>query len=475
MTLLFAVLFVVTLTALIIVLRRSTTRIAASDKARSDIADEEDRVFEFLHGLGEAFSEGVRSPDLHRLIVESAARILNSHGGALYLVDRNDAALVPAFISNACPPLVEVPIHVIEQGNSLPIAIDSYVKLHAVPPGEGLLGETWENGQPRLVQDADFPANANRPKSLQLHSALVAPLVYRRKVLGLLAVANGPMSQPFAESDLKLFHTICEQSAFALYNEIVYSDAGEKKRLDHDLAVAREIQAVLLPSDPPPIPGYEVSAINIPARHVSGDYFDYLVVDEHLTGVAIADVSGKGIPASLIMAMGRSVIRSQAPGQTSAVDLLRRVNRQLYPDIKEDMFISMLYLILDGQSDSVRLGRAGHDAPYLRRAATGDIETINPKGMALGIDSGEVFDRVCADFEFRMHPGDCLLLYTDGATEALDQDGNEFGITRMLQGLDEGAATNAAGIVRAITDDLKKFVGSYPQHDDITLIAIRKL
>ncbi len=95
--------------------------------------------------------------------------------------------------------------------------------------------------------------------------------------------------------------------------------------------------------------------------------------------------------------------------------------------------------------------------------------------MALGIDSGEVFDRVSADFEFQMLPGDCLLLYTDGATEALDQDGNEFGITRMLQGLNEGATTNAAGIVRAITDDLKKFVGNYPQHDDITLIAIRKL
>ncbi len=475
MTLLFAVLFALTLTTLIVVLRRSQTRIAASDKARSDIEAEENKVFAFLHGLGEAFSEGVRSADLHRLIVESASRILNSHGGALYLVDENDTALVPTFLSSACPPLIELPDHIIEQGHSLPIAIDSYVKLHAVARGQGVLGETWENGHPRLVQVADFPANANRPRSLQLHSALLAPLIYRRKVLGLLAVANGPMSQPFAESDLQLFHTICEQSSFALYNEIVYNEANEKKRLDHDLAVARDIQSILLPSDPPPVPGYEISGINVPARQVSGDYFDYLHVDEQRTGVAIADVSGKGIPASLIMAMCRSVIRSQAAGNTSATDLLRRVNRQLYPDIKQDMFISMLYLILDNQSETIRLGRAGHDAPYLLRAATGEIENINPKGMALGIDSGEVFDRVSADFEFQMYPGDCLLLYTDGATEALDQEGNEFGITRMLQGLNEGATTNAADIVRTITDDLKKFIGSYPQHDDITLIAIRKL
>lgn len=474
-TLTFAVLFIATAALLAFVIWLTTRRIAASDTARSKIKIEEDRVFEFLHSLGEAFSEGVRSADLHRLIVENAARILDAHGGALYLVDKNDTALKPVFMSGGCPPLITVPAHVIEQVAAVPIAVDSYVKLHAVPLGEGLLGETWEIGSARLIQAGDFEANAGRPRSLRLHSALVAPLIYRRKVLGLLAVANGPMSQPFGPTDLKLFQTICEQSAFALYNEIVYLEANEKKRLDHDLAVAREIQSILLPSDPPPVPGYEISGINIPARHVSGDYFDYIVVDEHRTGVAIADVSGKGIPASLVMTMCRSVIRSQAPGKTSAADLLRRVNRQLYPDIREDMFISMLYLILDGQNDRVCLGRAGHDAPYLRRAATGDIETINPKGMALGIDSGEVFDRVSADFNFQMHPGDCLLLYTDGATEALDADGNEFGVTRLLQGLEEGAATNASGIVRAITDGLKEFVGSYPQHDDITLIAIRKL
>ncbi len=471
----FQILFGITLVGLVIVYWRTRRRIAASDSARSKIETEEDRVFAFLHSLGEAFSEGVRSADLHRLIVESAARIINSHGGALYLIDKNDTHLVPAFISGGCPPLVDVPAHVVEQATTVPIAVDSYVRLHAVEIGKGIIGETWQSGAARLVQGSECSFNSQRPRALRVQSALLAPLIYRRKVLGLLAVANGPMSQPFADADLKLFQTICEQSAFALYNEIVYNEANEKKRLDHDLSVARDIQRVLLPDAPPPIPGYEISGINIAARQVSGDYFDYIVVDENRTGVAIADVSGKGIPASLIMAMCRSVIRSHAPERTSAANLLHRVNRQLYPDIKEDMFISMLYLVLDGQNDSVCLGRAGHDAPFLRRAATGEIETINPKGMALGIDSGEVFDRVTADFHFQMRPGDCLLLYTDGATEALDEDGKEFGIARMLAGLNEGSSTNAAGIVQAITDDLKEFVGTTPQHDDITLIAIRKL
>lgn len=450
-------------------------RVRRTEKARLDIEVEEGRMFEFLHGLGEAFAEGVRSADLHRLIVESATRILDAQGGAIYLADRLDTALVPAFLSKNCPPLIEVPPHVLEQGAQAPIAIDSYVRLHAVKPGEGLIGATCQSQEPRLVVSNLDALNAHRERSLQLGSALLGPLIYRRKCLGVLAVTAPPGAAPFTAADLKVFHTICEQSAFALYNEVVYLEANEKKRLDHDLEIAREIQSILLPSDPPPVPGYEISGLNIPARQVSGDYFDYLVIDEDRTGVAIADVSGKGVPASLIMAMCRSVIRSQSPGKTSPAEVLHRVNRQLYPDIKEDMFISMVYLVLDAHSDVVRVARAGHDPPYVHRAATGKVEMINPKGMALGIDSGEVFDRICGDFEFSLAPGDYLLLYTDGATEALDAAGDEFGAERLVRALQTAASGSAANVIRQVTDDLKAFVGAHPQHDDITLIAIRKL
>jgi sigma-B regulation protein RsbU (phosphoserine phosphatase) len=461
--------------AFVAFLKVMARRMHLSEHARREIEVEEGRVFEFLHSLGEAFAEGVRSADLHRLIVESATRILDAHGGALYLADRSDTAMVPAFLSKGCPPLIEVPPHILEQGNNTPIAVDSYVRLHAVKSGEGLIGEAWKNGEPQIVSAGLDALNLHRDRAMQLGSALVGPLVYRRKSLGVLAVVAPPGATAFTTADVKVFHTICEQSAFALYNEVVYLDANEKKRLDHDLAIAREIQSILLPSDPPPIPGYEISGLNIPARQVSGDYFDYLVVDDNKTGVAIADVSGKGVPASLIMAMCRSVIRSQAPGKHSPAEVLQRVNRQLYPDIKEDMFISMVYLILDAHSNVVCMSRAGHDPPFVYRAATGLVESLNPKGMALGIDSGEVFDRVCGDFEFTLEQGDYLLLYTDGATEALDVEGDEFGTERLVRGLQASAADSAANVIRQLTDDLKNFVGNYPQHDDITLIAIRKL
>src|SRR5207249_5876282 len=168
-------------------------------------------------------------------------------------------------------------------------------------------------------------------------------------------------SSDVCSSDL----SIAEQSAFALYNAIIYSMANEKKRLDHDLEIARDIQRILLPAEAPAINGFQISGINVPARQVSGDYFDYIRVDEGRLGVAIADVSGKGVPASLIMAICRSVLRAEAAGNPSPADVLRKVNRQLYPDIKEDMFISMAYLILDHERDGVTLARGGHDAPLL--------------------------------------------------------------------------------------------------------------
>ena len=472
-TYIFLALFFGTLIALLVVLNTFTRRISELERKRADLQVEEDRVFAFLHGLGEAFSEGVSSNELHRLIVESAVRILNAHGGTLYLMDKADPILIPAFVSKGCPALIEVPVHILDQASGNHLALDSYLRLSSVRRGDGIVGKAVESGQSRLYSEEDL-AYALSPGDLMAHSAIVGALAYRRKILGVLALANGPMSTPFSEKDLTVFKTIAEQSAFALYNEVIYLEAGEKKRLDHDLEIAREIQAILLPSRPPAVIGYELSGINVPARQVSGDYYDYIRVDDRRVGVAIADVSGKGVPAALIMAMCRSVIRSEAVGKTSAAEVLRRVNQQLYPDIKEDMFISMAYLIIDSSTPNVTLARAGHDAPLFYRAVNQNVDKLTPKGMALGIDSGEVFNRVTADFSFELAVDDCLLLYTDGATEALDEEGMEFGLPRLMRALQSSAAKGATGIVKRLTEEVKNFAGNFPQHDDITLIAIRK-
>src|ERR1700730_17326484 len=451
-------------------------RIRQLERSKEEIQVEESLVFDFLHGLGEAFRETIRPHDLHRLIVEGATRILDAHGGALYMVDRTGTKLAPAFISKGCPPIVDIPTHILQQAASTPIALESFLRLHAVPIGEGLLGRVGQTGQPIYLNDfSEAPELAKlRGSSFGTSSVMVAPLLYGKQNMGILAIGNGPKGAAFTQSDFVVFKSISEQSAFALYNAIIYSEANEKKRLDHDLQIARDIQRVLLPAGPPVIKGFEISGINVPAKQVSGDYFDYIKVDDKRMGVVIADVSGKGVPASLIMAICRSTLRSQATGNASPADVLSKLNRQLYPDIKEDMFISMAYVILDHAHGGVTMARAGHDAPLLYKQSSQTITPIKPPGMVVGIDSGNVFDRLTGDFAVALEAGDCLVLYTDGVTEALDSDGNEFGLERTIEGVRAAAKEGAPAIIARVIDDVRNFVGSQPQNDDITLIAIRK-
>jgi len=455
---------------------RQNRRIKQLERSKEAIQVEESLVFDFLHGLGEAFTETIRPHDLHRLIVEGATRILNASGGALYMADRTGTKLAPAFISKGCPPLVGVPPHILKQAASTPVALESFLRLHSIPLGEGVVGRVWQTGQPVVLNDlSEAPELARlRDSSFGTASVLVAPLLYGKQNMGILALGNSANGTPFSQSDFVVFKSISEQSAFALYNAIIYSEANEKKRLDHDLQIARDIQRVLLPAEPPIVNGFEISGLNIPAKQVSGDYFDYIKVDDKRIGVVIADVSGKGVPASLIMAICRSTLRSQAVGNPSPADVLSKVNRQLYPDIKEDMFISMAYVILDHAHGGVTMARAGHDAPLLYKAKAQTIAPLKPPGMVVGIDSGNVFDRLTGDFAVPLERGDCLVLYTDGVTEALNSDGNEFGLERTIQAVRASAGDGANAIVKRVIDDVRSFVGSQPQNDDITLIAIRK-
>ena len=451
-------------------------KIRRLERSHEEIQVEETLVFDFLHGLGEAFRGTIRPQELHRLIVEGAVRILDAHGGTLYVADRTGGKLMPGFSSKGCPPLIDIPQDILQQAAANPVVLETFLRLHTLDANEGLIGRVWQTGEAVCINEfSEVPELAKlRGSAFGSLSVMATALQYGDQNLGVLAVANGPTGAPFSQADFVVFKSIAEQSAFALYNAIIYSMANEKKRLDHDLEIARDIQRILLPSEAPAINGFQISGINVPARQVSGDYFDYIHVDQERLGVAIADVSGKGVPASLIMAICRSVLRAEAARNPSPADVLRKVNRQLYPDIKEDMFISMAYLVLDHQRDGVTLARAGHDAPLLYQQQSQTVTPIKSPGMVVGIDSGSVFDRLTVDFSVPLERNDCLVLYTDGVTETLNSEGDEYGVDRMAQSVRASANDGASAIVKRIIEDVREFTGSVPQNDDITVIAIRK-
>jgi sigma-B regulation protein RsbU (phosphoserine phosphatase) len=433
-------------------------------------------VYDFLHDLGEAFTEDIDREHLLRIIVTCARKVTGARGAAIYLWNADRDQLVAAIVSGAFPPPLKVDNIIADQLAAKQEDLDAFLRLEAIPADSPtVIATVARSGVAVHVEQAEadnrFPWF--RQKVLQTETYLAVPLHYREEQLGVLALANREEGKSFSKADFDLVKSVADQAAYSLQHAQIYRQLTEKKRLDQDLEVAREIQRILLPSSAPQVEGFNCAALNIPAQEVSGDYFDFIQVDEHHWGVAVADVSGKGVPASLIMAMCRSVLRSKAPGNTSPAQVLREVNRLLYPDIREDMFITMLYLIMD-RSGMLTLARAGHEAALWCRDHFKSIETIQAPGMALGIDAGDVFDEVIKDVTVSLSPLDTVVVYTDGINEALDAEGNEFGQEQLKAVLQAAGPQSVDFLVKTIVERVQTFSSGHPQNDDITLAAVQR-
>ena len=445
------------------------SRLRAAAREKDELEGEEKRMFGFLHHLGQAIADDYSSRRLFRVIVDGLQEVLGAQGAALYILSQDGEFLVPAHLSDGCPPLAELSPTQDAEIPEDPKALMSYLRLAKIPAGGGILWQSLRSGSPIRVEDHSLAAGSSARGE-----AMVAPVTHAGRKLGVVAVVGTPAKRRFSANDYDVFLSLAEQSSFALGNSMIHQEAAEKRRLDRELVLASEVQRVLLPAADPEPPGYRIHGTNVPARIISGDYYDYLELPSDHLGVAIADVSGKGVSAGLMMATCRSALRSLAGECDSPAGALAAVNRQLFPDMREDMFISMAYAILENGSGKLRLARAGHEAPIMFRKGSGEVEILKPGGLAIGIDEGAVFERVTRDFETEFARGDCLLLFTDGVNEAENRSGEEFGKDRLREVFREAATQGAEAAVARLQEELHRFVGEHRQMDDITLIAIEK-
>lgn len=434
------------------------------------------RVFEVLHTLGDAILAGQPHSTIHRLIGEGAMNVVEAQGAVIYLLNEKGKALVPRHCTKNCPPLIALPERIVLQAQTNAATLPSFLRLHSIAPGDGVLGDVFtaqhEAGIPDLLHHPKFNGE---PNPFQQHvSALIAPLRYGKRALGVIAAANSD-GKIFSQHALEMFVALAEQCGFALGSAQAHQEASDKRAIEAELRNASEIQQILLPANAPEMSSFEIAGHNVPAKLVSGDYYDFFRVDADHIGIAIADVCGKGIPAALITAMCRSVLRTHARDNLSPAAVLAAVNRNLFPDIRQDMFITAAYIVAAADTGTITLARAGHTTPYLWRKETGIVEEIFSPGLAIGIDKGEVFERATKDVSVNMHSGDVLLLYTDGVNEATDYKELLFGEDRIKQALTESAADGAKAVVDTICRAVDAFMGGEPQTDDITLVAMRKM
>jgi serine phosphatase RsbU (regulator of sigma subunit) len=248
-------------------------------------------------------------------------------------------------------------------------------------------------------------------------------------------------------------------------------EAQERERIEQELRIARLIQQTLLPKTLPQLPGYEVAAYYQPAREVGGDFYDFLELDDGRLGVVVGDVTDKGVPAALVMATTRTILRASAQRLFSPGEVLKRANDALVTDIPPNMFITCLYAILEPESGHLVYANAGHDLPY-RRLGGGDgvAEELRARGMPLGLMPGMGYE----EKEVILERGESVLFYSDGLVEAHDPKREMFGFPR-LQGLVGTHRTGGSSLVGFLLSELTRFVGEgWEQEDDITLVTLER-
>jgi serine phosphatase RsbU (regulator of sigma subunit) len=248
-------------------------------------------------------------------------------------------------------------------------------------------------------------------------------------------------------------------------------DRAERNRLESELAVARQIQARLLPEAPPDVPGLELAGHSESAREVGGDYYDHLDLGDGRALLVIADVSGKGVPAALLMSGFRASLLSQDLPRIEVTELVQRLNESVVRSVRPGRFVTAFVAFVDGASGRIEYVNAGHNPPVLVRAAGAEPVTLTDGGPLLGPFPGVRFERG----ESALAPGDLLVLYTDGVTEGADATGAMWGEERLVTTLRARASERCATIVRAVASDVRAFEGATGPADDITLLAARRI
>ncbi len=305
----------------------------------------------------------------------------------------------------------------------------------------------------------------------QLHEIglkILVPIHLHNKVKGIIALGNKMNNQLYSQSDMEFLYSLGNLAIISLENSRLFEEAIEKQKMEDELLIARDIQYGLLPKNLPKLDGYDVAAINISSKQVGGDYYDLIKCSDSKYIVAIGDVSGKGMPASLLMANLQAMIRALVPFDISLSELTKRVNDLINESTGNDRFVTFFWGCINTQKKIFSYVNAGHNPPFLLHK-NGTVERLQKGGLILGV----MKDLMPYEEEtVNLQPGDILLLFTDGVSEAMNQDGIEFGEEKILSLIKSYSKESAKYILDRIVEIVKNYSGSF-QSDDITLVVVK--
>jgi sigma-B regulation protein RsbU (phosphoserine phosphatase) len=335
---------------------------------------------------------------------------------------------------------------------------------------QALLGWMHLNKKPLVIND---PKNDERFRGIpwddSIRSLIAVPMMAKSELRGVLTVYNKKDGKPFSEDDQRLLAIIAGQSGQVVENARLYEKEKTLVKMQEEVRLAARIQTELLPKSAPSIAGYDIVGRTIPAQEVGGDYFDFIPIDEHRIAFCLGDVTGKGLPASLLMANLQATLRGQTLTTGSPKTCLERSNQLLYQSTSPEKFATLFYAILDLENHHIHYSNAGHDNPYL---SSGHVATRRLKigGIPLGMLPDFTYEQESVPLE----DDSILVAYSDGVTEAMNVQEEMFGEERIAAVIDQHKLAPASEIIDHLVSAVKTFAAGHPQSDDITVVVMRR-
>lgn len=401
-----------------------------------------------LNELARAIGASLNSQEVMQTIIHRSLRAVHAEQGVITLLDQ-------------------------EAGDSMKTLVRSMVsssehqRYHF---NQSLLGWIHLNKKPLIIND---PQRDERFQGVSfdssIHSLLSVPMMIKSELKGVLTVYNKKDGKTFTEEDQRLLAIIAGQSAQVVENARLYEEEQAFFRMQEELRLAAKIQLDLLPKSFPKIAGYDIAGKTVPAQLVGGDYFDFIPIDTNRLAFALGDVSGKGLPASLLMANLQATLRGQIISTVPVKECIRRANRLLFQSTSADKFVTLFFGVLDLEKHLLCFSNAGHNNPLLF-SSVGAPRFLATGGTVLGIMENFPYEEEVIPFQ----AGDLLVVYSDGITEAVDSREEQFGEERLTNLIMEHHTASASALIEKIIGAVRSYAGNTPQADDMTMVVVKR-
>lgn len=404
-----------------------------------------------LHEISRSIESLASLESLLQDIVQKAMHLMNAESGSLLLFT--------------------------DEGDELEFKVAFGPKSDNVKPfriklGQGISGWVAEHGEPILIKDAykdpRFDPSFDKRSGYRTRSFLCVPLRYKERILGVITILNRLDMKPFSEKDLELLTTFSTQAALAIENTRLLQEAIEKERLKADIKIASEIQKLLIPNQLPEIEGLEIAATYIPCKEMSGDFYDIIPMKDGKWAFIMADVSGKSIPAAMLMSNFQASVRTIFQFSDNLAWIIENLNQMIMRQTTADRFITVFAAIYDSSSGTIDYVNAGHNPPFILRKSK-EFKLLDKGGIFLGVLPWEYEKNT-----LKLEEDDLLVIYTDGLVEAMNEKEEEFELKRLEQLVKAHQHQKLDDLKETIIDAVRSHVGSQLLDDDFTLMLLRK-